>query len=595
LVGLPVTRAGATATYRDQIMANGPVAYFRFGEASRGSSVQNEAWTTWNGVPAQPTADWSSSGVTFGTAHSGFDGDTAVTFSGSTPGSATVDTWPFQKGSVTYEAWVKPASLPASGTQANLMSVPGCCYGYTVAGLKLSLTSSGTVLAEVGTDNFATVPWISVESPEPVSTGSWNHVVAVYDAGTKSVWVFTDGGFDGQQDRRFGGVGWNGTPALSDRELVMGGFDGSMDEVAIYDRALSVAEVRTDYLASGLPAPSGWHAAPTTIPNTTDPDTTILGPNASKNYDELLRCDCADPVDTGSGNLHMPIVSVTVPGRGPGLDVSMAYNSLGAGVRSSMGYGWSSTLDMRIDDDSVLERKIVVQETGATVPFQRGSGGSYSAPDGFTATLTPVSGTTDWLFTRNHTEKFRFDQAGRLVAISDQYGNTTAVTYWSNTPSAAEFRRVKRYTDAAGRYLEVTWNATTSIWNGLVASITEPAITGQAARTATFTYDGSGNKHLLEYKDVSGGVTKFTYNNSTAHLMTRMQKPRHSSGAAGTNDIENGYDSKGRVIWQEDELNRRTDFAYDTPSAGRTTVTMPPYDASGDLRLTPQRGHSIRR
>jgi hypothetical protein len=98
LVGLPVTRAGATATYRDQIMANGPVAYFRFGEASRGSSVQNEAWTTWNGVPAQPTADWSSSGVTFGTAHSGFDGDTAVTFSGSTPGSATVDTWPFQKG-----------------------------------------------------------------------------------------------------------------------------------------------------------------------------------------------------------------------------------------------------------------------------------------------------------------------------------------------------------------------------------------------------------------------------------------------------------------------------------------------------------------
>jgi hypothetical protein len=74
-----------------------------------------------------------------------------------------------------------------------------------------------------------------------------------------------------------------------------------------------------------------------------------------------------------------------------------------------------------------------------------------------------------------------------------------------------------------------------------------------------------------------------------------MQKPRHSSGAAGTNDIENGYDSKGRVIWQEDELNRRTDFAYDTPSAGRTTVTMPPYDASGDLRLTPQRGHSIRR
>ncbi len=429
----------------------------------------------------------------------------------------------------------------------------------------------------VGSDDFASVPWIRAESSSSIAVGAWTLVHAVYDAPTKSVWVFSDGDFEPEQDRSFRGISWNSNPnSFGDNDLVIGGFDGSMDEVAIYDRALSVAEIRADYLASGLPAPSSWN-----VPANAD-GREIYGPNGSKDYGDLLRCHCGDPVDTGSGNLHMPIPSVMVPGRGPGLDVSMAYNSLGARVPSSMGYGWSSTLDMHIEEDSVREIKTIVQETGATVPFARGSGGAYSAPEGFTATLTPISGTTDWLFTRQHTEKFRFDQAGRLVAISDQYGNTTTVTYWSDTAGAYGFRKVKRYTDAGGRYLEVTWNSATSLYRGLVASIAEPAISGEAARTATFTYDGGGNEHLVAYKDVTGGVTKFTYNNSTAHLMTRMQKPRHSGGSFGTNDVENGYDSQGRVIWQEDELNRRTDFAYDTPSAGRTTVTLPPFDASGD-------------
>ena len=287
--------------------------------------------------------------------------------------------------------------------------------------------------------------------------------------------MMVDGDFDAHQDRSFRGISWNSNPnSFGDNDLVIGGFDGSMDEVAIYDRALSVAEIRADYLASGLPAPSSWN-----VPANAD-GREIYGPNGSKDYGDLLRCHCGDPVDTGSGNLHMPIPSVMVPGRGPGLDVSMAYNSLGARVWSSMGYGWSSTLDMHVEEDSVREIKTVVQETGATVPFARGSGGAYSAPEGFTATLTPISGTTDWLFTRQHTEKFRFDQAGRLVAISDQYGNTTTVTYWSDTAGAYGFRKVKRYTDAGGRYLEVTWNSATSLYRGLVASIAEPAISGEA-------------------------------------------------------------------------------------------------------------------
>jgi hypothetical protein len=51
---------------------------------------------------------------------------------------------------------------------------------------------------------------------------------------------------------------------------------------------------------------------------------------------------CAgDPVDCATGNFSESYTDLSIPGRGPGLDLTRTYNSLGAGSEGPYGYGWS--------------------------------------------------------------------------------------------------------------------------------------------------------------------------------------------------------------------------------------------------------------
>ncbi|HWJ96680.1 MAG TPA: LamG-like jellyroll fold domain-containing protein, partial [Acidimicrobiales bacterium] len=297
---------------------------------------------------------------------------------------------------------MKPSGLPPSGREADIVSLNGCCLGYSVAGVRLGLTSSGTVVAEAGRDwvgditgtgdvppdRDASYRTLRVESTRPVTGGAWHHVVAVYDEVSKSVWVSVDGFAVGEGRDTFSGLEWSSIPHQSPHWMGIGlpvqgvtePFSGAVDEVAVYDGALSLADIRSDFLASGQSAPGGWN-----VPEGVTSGTEVLGPNAAKDWDDLLRCRCVDPVDTGSGNLHMPIPAVSVPGRGPGLEIEMGYNSLAAATAGSIGYGWSTTLDMRLVDSGFTGRKHVVQETGATVPFDPDGSGWAAAP-GYTAT-----------------------------------------------------------------------------------------------------------------------------------------------------------------------------------------------------------------
>ncbi|HWJ64879.1 MAG TPA: RHS repeat-associated core domain-containing protein [Acidimicrobiales bacterium] len=592
----PVEAAGPT--YADVIEARDPVAYFRLGETSTATEPVNEIA---GGVGGEWTGDLSKIGL--GVPTSGFDGNTAASLgplSGSPPtpslSGLEFSTEDFRTPSASFEAWIKPSGLPpdpevtpASFPDANLLVVDGCCWGSREVGLWMTLTSSGTVRATVGQGLWGES--VDVESTETVTDGQWHHVVAVYEEVSKSLWIVVDGDDEGVQAADFPGLRWGDGAAGDFDPLVVGRplngpaynegyqYQGAIDEIAVYDKALTLEDIRENFLASDHPTPPGWN-----VPEGPHSGSDILGPNAAKDWDELLRCHCADPVDTGSGNLHMPIAPVSVPGRGPGLGVSMAYNSLAADRWSSIGYGWSSTLDMRLWDEPYWGGKTVVQETGATVAFRGSSSGSFLAPDGYTATLTAQG--SDWLFIRNHTERFLFDSAGRLKSLSDQFGNTTTVSYPAVTAADPAFRQPSAITDAAGRSLTLAWHGS---WasagsTGKLASITEPVVSGEpAGRKAEFSYDSAGN--LTSYKDVSGGTTTFTYfdaeHSTEDHLMTKMRRPRHLGDTSNSKVIENNYDATGRVEWQRDELNRRTDFAYDTPSAGRTTVTMPPYDDSG--------------
>lgn len=514
---VPPVAATPAATYAATVMADEPTYYWRLGDPGYRSSAEIAGTPEWG---ANHSSAGGAAGALLG------DSDDAFTMTG----AVNEGTTPLADSSErTLEGWVKVTTLSGGGA----FYISGTCNGSDL--ISAAVNPNGTVTARVNDAGSNADP--SVTSSGSVVDGEWHHIVVVGRTGGFQLWI--DGVIEGHALGLPQGVqgscnanhhGW--TPS--------GSFAASFDEFASYTQALTPQEIQDHYVASGR-----------------QPALTLsemLGPNgALRNQSLVQQCEC-DPVDVATGNLHMPLPEVAVPGRGPGLAIPVGYNSLAADSDSVMGYGWSSLLGMRVDVAPGGKSATVVQETGATVPFEK-VGSDWVAPERFIATLVESGGV--FTFTRAHFEKLTFDSAGRLAGISDQFGNTTSLIY------AGASAHVDYLVDEAGRRLTVGWRP-----DGRVGTITDPltALEG-GPRVASFDYDGNGD--LTSYEDLSGGVWTFTYTN---HRLTTMRKPRHQPSGPF---VENGYDSAGRVIWQDDELNRRTQIDYDADGVDQTLVTLP--------------------
>ncbi len=258
------------------------------------------------------------------------------------------------------------------------------------------------------------------------------------------------------------------------------------------------------------------------------------------------------PVATATGEFWHTFPSLAVPGRGPGLALSQTYSTFYAATDGVLGYGWRHCYLMGLNVSG--SNATITQETGAQVAFTQSSG-VWSAAPRVQATLVHNGGGT-WTFTRDKREVITFDSAGQLTAISDLNGETTTFVYSSGKLATA--------TDASGRTLTFAYTGTH------LTSVTD---SGSPARSVSFAYDGNGD--LVTYTDVNGGVTAFTYDGS--HRMLTMLDPAQA-GSGSPEAITNHYDGSGRVDWQDDQLNRRTSFAYGTNT---TTITHP----KGDVTL----------
>jgi RHS repeat-associated protein len=182
---------------------------------------------------------------------------------------------------------------------------------------------------------------------------------------------------------------------------------------------------------------------------------------------------------------------------------------------------------------------------------------------GYAPTSTRVMATLSksgnvYTFTRRARETFTFDATtGKLTGLQDLNGYTTAVTYPTSTTLVV--------TDPGGNALTVTSNG-----SGQVTSVADGS---SPARTATFSYDGSGN--LVDAIDVGGGDTHFTYDSS--HRMLTMCEPNAYAGCTSTPPaspfpgITNHYDASGRIDTQTDQLGRQTSFDYSTPNVTKVT------------------------
>jgi hypothetical protein len=212
-------------SYKDTVLASGPVSYWRLGESSGLSAADSTGADTGTyanspglGRPAALAADSDTS--------VGFDGvDDAV----DVPDSAALDI----TGPISVEAWIKVVAWDHDWQAIVTKGDTSYRLHRFLNTDNLSFTADGLSCADVqGTKN--------------VDDGAWHHVVGVWDGTTKSTYV------DGVLDTSCAA---SGTIATNSYDLGIGenfeqpqrNWDGSIDDVAVYARALSAAEVQLHY------------------------------------------------------------------------------------------------------------------------------------------------------------------------------------------------------------------------------------------------------------------------------------------------------------------------------------------------------------
>ena len=143
-------------------------------------------------------------------------------------------------GAITIEAWMKANSLSdnrflLSKRYATSYYIQPLSSGAVECGGKNAITSK------------ATTPTGSV------TTGAWYHVVFVYDTTVSIIRIYVNSVLKIEETGNTGGIGSNDEPfeigRSSDYPTIP--FNGLIDEVRIYNQALSVAEIQKHY-AEGL-------------------------------------------------------------------------------------------------------------------------------------------------------------------------------------------------------------------------------------------------------------------------------------------------------------------------------------------------------
>src|SRR3989338_5916065 len=150
----------------------------------------------------------------------------------------------FINGSFTLEAWIKTSTngymaIVGNSNFANTPSVRG--YGLRIDG------SAAQIFMRLGNDTSGTQ--IDVTGRTSLNDGRWHHVAGRYDRA--NIKVYVDGIEEGSTAFA-GSIIYDGSNVRVGRSSVSSGspnnFNGTIDEVRIYKRALAAEEIRTHYL-----------------------------------------------------------------------------------------------------------------------------------------------------------------------------------------------------------------------------------------------------------------------------------------------------------------------------------------------------------
>ena len=226
-ITVPNSAQSFTATFNSTPVPTGLVGAWAFNEGA-GATASDASGNGNHGVVAGAGATWTTSGKYGG----------ALSFNGSS-GSVTVPNAPSisLSSSYTLEAWVRPTAL--SGYQTILIkeTTGGCSYW-----LQTNATGVSSGLGNGGCrEHQSTTPAVPVNQ--------WSHLAAVFNDTANTYTIYLNGVAVSTQSE-------TAAPVANSQALVFGqsgcsgcGFErwrGLFDDIRIYNRPLSTAEIQTD-------------------------------------------------------------------------------------------------------------------------------------------------------------------------------------------------------------------------------------------------------------------------------------------------------------------------------------------------------------
>lgn len=340
-IATPAAPTTYTATFLASAAPAGLVAAYGF-DAGSGTSVADSSGSGNDGTLSGPT--WSTAGK-YGSGLS-FDGNSDWV---TVPDSDTLDL----SSGMTLEAWVRPVALGGWRTVLFKERTAGNVYGLYAA------QASGRPLGQVfiGEERNAV-------GSAPLPTNAWTYLAATYDGSSVRLYV------DGEQA---GTSSVSGAMAASAGPLRIGGnsvwsewFAGLVDEVRVYSRALSAAEIQRD-MRTPVGAPTPSDTSPPSMPEglyaSIGPGAVALGWSASR-----------DDVGVSRYNVHRSQTAGFVPSDANRIARTPATTYTDSGLAAGTYYY------RVIAEDAVGNLSAASAELAANVPPDRPPSASISAP-----------------------------------------------------------------------------------------------------------------------------------------------------------------------------------------------------------------------
>lgn len=188
----------------------------------------------------------------------------------------------------TMEAWIKIKKIREFGSQETILIKryePSWQDNYGLA-----ISSKGKV--EASFYSFDIPTWFNAKSVINISAGDWYHIAATYDRTTLKIYI--NGVLDNSVNTKY-------TPYQNNFKLVIGracagdpclfrpsspSFNGIIDEVRIYNRALSASEIQAEYNLTSTPT-STPTATPALTPTVQPTSTPLVLPSTTEEYKKL--------------------------------------------------------------------------------------------------------------------------------------------------------------------------------------------------------------------------------------------------------------------------------------------------------------------